>query len=45
MFLHKNTVQYRLNKIKEAIGSDIFEFPAINQLTIAIAIKRIRNNR
>lgn len=45
MFLHKNTVQYRLNKIKEAIGSNIFEFPAINQLTIAIAIKRIRNNR
>lgn len=42
MFLHKNTVQYRLNKIKELMGNDLFEFPAINQLTIAIAIKRIR---
>lgn len=42
LFLHKNSVQYRLNKIKELIGSDKFEFPAINQLIIAMSIKRIR---
>ncbi|WP_455541933.1 PucR family transcriptional regulator [Intestinibacter sp.] len=44
LFLHKNSVQYRLNKIKELIGNDKFEFPAINQLMIAMSIKRIRMN-
>ena len=44
LFLHRNSVQYRLNKIKELIGNDKFEFPAINQLMIAMAIKRIRMN-
>ena len=44
LFLHRNSVQYRLYKIKELIGNDKFEFPAVNQLIIAMAIKRIRMN-
>ncbi|MGL5348022.1 MAG: PucR family transcriptional regulator [Peptostreptococcaceae bacterium] len=43
MFLHKNTIQYRLNKIKEILGNNVFEFPIINQLIMVIAIKRIQN--
>jgi DNA-binding PucR family transcriptional regulator len=43
MFLHKNTVKYRIRTIKELIGSDITKMPGFYDLYLAAAINRLRN--
>jgi len=41
MFLHKNTVKYRINTIKELVGSDITKMPKYYDLYLAAAINRL----
>ncbi len=41
LFLHPNTVQYRLHKIREILGGDIFSFSMQYELTIALALHRL----
>ena len=42
MFLHKNTIKYRLHTIKELIGSDITKLPKAYNLYLAVALHRLR---
>jgi len=41
LFLHKNTVKYRINKIKQRIGYDITKMPAAYKLYLAAALQRL----
>jgi DNA-binding PucR family transcriptional regulator len=41
LFLHKNTVKYRINKIKQRIGYDISKMPAAYKLYLAVALNRL----
>ena len=41
MFLHKNTVKYRLNKIKQCLNYDITKMPESYQLYRAAALERL----
>lgn len=41
MFLHKNTVKYRINKIKHRLGYDISKEPDTYHLYMAVALKRL----
>jgi len=43
LFLHKNTVKYRINKIKQRIGYDISKMPALYNLYLAAALYRLLN--
>jgi sugar diacid utilization regulator len=43
LFLHKNTVKYRINKIKQRIGHDITKMPAAYKLYLAAALQRLMN--
>lgn len=43
MSLHNNTVQYRLKRIKEVMGTDIMETTVVPGLIIALALERIEN--
>lgn len=42
MFLHKNTVKYRIHTIRELIGSDITKMPGFYDLYLAAAINRLQ---
>lgn len=44
LFLHKNTVKYRLKRIKEQIGHPLDKFPEIFPLYYAAALMRLTNN-
>ncbi len=44
MFLHKNTVNYRINKIKQHIGYDITKMPESFALYRAISVYRLLQN-
>ncbi len=44
LFLHKNTVKYRLNRIKEQLGHPIDKFPEVFPLYYAAALMRITDN-
>lgn len=41
LFLHKNTVKYRINKIKELIGYDFLKMPSFYKLYLAVALYRL----
>lgn len=41
MFLHKNTVKYRINKIKQRLGLDVTEMPEAYSLYQAVALHRL----
>lgn len=43
MFLHKNTVKYRINKIKQRLGCDINKMPENYGFYLAVALNRILN--
>lgn len=42
MFLHRNTVLYRLNKIKALLGYDINSMPAKLHIYTAAALERLK---
>lgn len=44
LFLHKNTVKYRLNRIKEQFGHPLDKLPEVFPLYYAAALMRITNN-
>ncbi len=41
MFVHKNTIKYRLKKIREKLGYDINKMPEVYKLYLAVATKRL----
>lgn len=41
LFVHKNTIKYRLNKIRQILGFDISQPPVFNNLYRAVAIRRL----
>lgn len=43
LYLHKNTVKYRLNRIKEQLGYPIDKFPEVFPLYYAVALRRLTN--
>jgi DNA-binding PucR family transcriptional regulator len=44
MFLHKNTVKYRVNKIKQCLGYDVTKMPEAYNLYLATALDRLLRN-
>lgn len=45
LYVHVNTVKYRMKKVKEKLGETIFELPDSYYLYIAVALKRILNTK
>lgn len=45
LFLHPNTVNYRIKKIKSMLGADITDMPLLLLLSTALAIDRILHSR
>lgn len=43
MYLHKNTIKYRICTIKETIGSDITKMPGYYDLYLAAALSRLQS--
>lgn len=41
LFLHRNTIYYRLKKIQALLGYDPFAVPGISNISIALALRRI----
>lgn len=41
LFIHRNTVAYRINKIKTILGYDELTYPIISNLFLALVIKQI----
>ncbi|MCK9217770.1 MAG: helix-turn-helix domain-containing protein [Firmicutes bacterium] len=41
LFMHKNTVNYRINKIKQRLGHDIAKMPKSYKLYVAVALHRL----
>lgn len=41
LFVHKNTVRYRIDKIKKRLGYDINQMPMLYELYTAVALKRL----
>ena len=41
LFLHKNTIQYRINKFREKTYNELDKLPAIRGLYLALALNRI----
>jgi len=41
LFLHRNTIYYRLRHIKQVLGYDPFVMPAMNNIYTALAIERL----
>ncbi len=41
LFMHKNTVNYRINKIKQRLGHDIIKMPKSYKLYMATALHRL----
>lgn len=44
LYLHKNTVNYRLNKIRSILNHDLNEMPAAFSLHRAVALRRLLDN-
>lgn len=42
IYLHKNTIKYRIHTIKELLGSDITKMPGSYDLYLAVAINRLQ---
>lgn len=45
LFLHRNTVLYRLNKIRTLLGCDLAEMPMAYDIYLAAAIYRMQNGK
>ncbi|HWQ29666.1 MAG TPA: PucR family transcriptional regulator ligand-binding domain-containing protein [Negativicutes bacterium] len=45
MFLHKNTVKYRINKIKQRLGYELSKMPEAYNLYMAVALNRLLKNQ
>lgn len=45
LFIHRNTMRYRMEKIKRILGDDINDMSMFLELKLAFAIKRYRDNR
>lgn len=45
LFIHRNTLHYRMNKIKSIVGSDLESFDFCMMLKLAFAIRRLRGYR
>ena len=43
MFIHRNTVLYRLNKMRALIGCDLSEMPMAYDIYLAAAIYRLQH--
>lgn len=43
LYVHNNTVKYRIKKAREKLGQSIFELPDVYYLYIALALRRIIN--
>jgi sugar diacid utilization regulator len=41
LFLHKNTIQYRINKLRERVHDGFDKLPEISELYLALALNRI----
>lgn len=41
LFMHKNTIKYRLHKIRQILGTDITRMPANFNIYLALALERI----
>lgn len=44
LYLHTNTIQYRLRKIRELLNIDLLDTSEILDLTVALAVRRIINS-
>ena len=45
LFIHRNTMRYRMNKIRRILDDDISDISVFLELKLAFAIKRYRENR
>ncbi len=45
LFIHRNTMRYRMDKIKRILDDDISDMSVSLELKLAFAIKRYRDNR
>lgn len=41
LFLHRNTIQYRINKLKERVNDGLEKMPEVSELYLALALNRI----
>lgn len=44
LFVHRNTVLYRLNKVKELLGCDLSKMPMSYEIYMAVAMRRLSGN-
>ena len=45
LFIHRNTMRYRMDKIKHILGENLDDMSVFLELKLAFAIKRYRDNR
>ena len=45
LFIHRNTMRYRMDKIKRILEDDLNDISVFLELKLAFAIKRYRDNR
>ena len=45
LFLHANTIQYRIRKIKELLKVELFDVSELLELSIALALKRMKESK
>ena len=45
LFIHRNTMRYRMNNIRRILDDDISDISVFLELKLAFAIKRYRENR
>lgn len=45
LFLHANTIQYRIRKIKELLNVELFDVSELFELSIALALRRLNVNK
>lgn len=43
LYMHKNSVNYRLNKIRNILGSDLSQMPSVFEIYQAAALYRLLN--
>ncbi len=44
LFIHRNTMRYRMDKIKKILGTDLTDVSSFLELKLAFAIKKYRDN-
>jgi len=45
LYIHRNTMRYRMDKIRKILEDDISDLSVFLELKLAFAIKRYRENR